>query len=283
MTSEVMLALTSGVMLSPMASTQVTGSFGTLLREHRARRRWSQQALAEEAEVSTRHLSFLETGKAAPSREMVLVLASALELPLRERNLLLGAAGFTPAYRESALESPAMGDVRRAIDLILAHHEPYPAMVFDPLWNVVRLNGGAAALFGLAVDPTSDPRLLANGMRFLFHPQGARPFVENWSEVASYALDQMRRELHATPREGARELLAEIEALAGDVALAPPRALETPLLEVRLRRGDVALRFFTTITTLGTPLDVTVQELRIESYFPADAQTRETMLALRPS
>lgn len=267
-----------------MATTQTTGSFGPLLREHRSRRRWSQQALAEEAEVSTRHLSFLETGKAAPSREMVLVLASALELPLRERNLLLGAAGFTPAYRETALESPAMGDVRRAIELILAHHEPFPAMVFDPLWNVVRLNGGAMALLGGVVDGgAADPTILANGMRFLFHPRGARPYVENWAEVASYALDQLRREVHASPREGARELLAEMEALAGDVALAPPRPLETPLLEVRLRRGELALRFFTTITTLGTPLDVTVQELRIESYFPADTATRETMLALRPS
>jgi len=266
-----------------MATIQATSSFGTLLREHRSRRRWSQQALAEEAEVSTRHLSFLETGKAAPSREMVLLLASALELPLRERNLLLGAAGFTPAYRESALESPTMGDVRRAIDLILAHHEPYPAMVFDPLWNVVRLNAGAMALLGSVVDGAADPSVLANGMRFLFHPRGARPYVENWTEVASYALDQMRREVHASPRDGARELLAEMEALAGDVALAPPRALETPLLELRLRRGDHALRFFTTITTLGTPLDVTVQELRIESYFPADVVTRETMLALRPS
>lgn len=258
------------------------GSFGTLLREHRARRHWSQSALAEQAEVSTRHLSFLETGKSAPSREMVLVLASALELPLRERNLLLGAAGFTPAYRESALESPAMNDVRRAIDLLLAHHEPYPAMVFDALWNVVKINQGAGALLGALIEPDAETAaIVANGMRFIFHPRGARPYIENWSEVAGYALDQLRRELHHTPREGAAALLAEIEALAGDAARAVPRAVETPLLEVRLRKGERRLRFYTTVTTLGTPLDVTVQELRIETYFPADAETRELVEGLR--
>ncbi len=252
--------------------------FAALLREHRERRRWSQAALAEQAEVSTRHLSFLENGKAAPSREMVLLLTSALELPLRDRNLLLGAAGFTPAYRESDLEGPELADVRRAIELLLAHHEPFPAMVYDPLWNLVRMNTGAGALLGGIVEPTPESAsLLGNGLRFLFHPRAARPFVENWSEVASYALDQLRREVHAVPREGGLALLAEIEGYAGELAQRPLRVLETPLLEVRLRKGELALRFFPTVTTLGTPLDVTVQELRIESYFPADAATRAYM------
>lgn len=269
---------------SPRAG--LLGSFGTLLREHRGRRRWSQAVLAEQAEVSTRHLSFLETGKAAPSREMVLVLSSALELPLRERNALLGAAGFAPAYRESALESAAMSDVRRAIDLLLAHHEPYPAMVFDAHWNVVKLNQGAGALLaalfppGAALDPDLE-HIVTNGMRFIFHPRGARPYIENWSEVASYVLDHLRREVHTTQRPGGAELLAEIEALAGDVAHLGPRPIETPLLEVRLRRDALRMRFYTTVTTLGTPLDVTVQELRIETYFPADVATRELLEGAR--
>ncbi len=267
---------------SSVVTRSSTSSFGTLLREHRTRRHWSQSALADQAEVSTRHLSFLETGKAAPSREMVLVLSSALDLPLRERNLLLGAAGFTPAYRESALESAAMSDVRRAIDLLLAHHEPYPAMVFDALWNVVKINQGAGALLGALVPlDANTASIVSNGMRFIFDPRGARPYIENWREVASYALDQMRREMHHTPREGGAALLAEIEALAGDLGYVAPRTIETPLLEVRLKKDDVRLRFYTTVTTLGTPLDVTVQELRIETYFPADAETRAIVERLR--
>lgn len=259
------------------ASSAASGSFGALLRAHRDRHRWSQAALAEQAEVSTRHLSFLENGKAAPSREMVLVLASALELPLRDRNALLGAAGFAAAYRESPLESPALGDVRHALELLLSHHDPFPAMVFDPLWNVVRTNRGATALFGALADDPAAGALVGNGYRFLFHPDGARRYVDNWSEVASYALDQLRREAHASARAGARELLAEIEGYAGELARRQVRVPETPLLEVRFRKGPLRLRFFTTITTLGTPLDVTVQELRIESYFPADAETRALM------
>lgn len=269
-------------MAQPSPALSRTSSFGALLREHRTRRHWSQSALAEQAEVSTRHLSFLETGKSTPSREMVLVLSSALELPLRERNVLLGAAGFAPVYRESALDSPAMSDVRRAIDLLLSHHEPFPAMVFDPLWNVVKINQGAGALLGALVTP--DPEIgtvAANGVRFLFHPKGARPYIENWTEVATYVLEQLRREAHASPREGSAALLAEMEALVGDVGYVVPRTIETPLLEVRLRKEDLRLRFFTTITTLGTPLDVTVQELRIETYFPADVETRTFMEQLR--
>jgi len=215
---------------------------------------------------------------------MILVLSSALELPLRDRNVLLGAAGFTAAYRQSSLESPELADVRRALDLLLSHHEPFPAMVFDPLWNLVRTNGGAMALFGQLAPPGDDAApLLSNGLRFLLHPRGGRRFVENWSEVASYALDQLRREAHGSAREGALELLAEVEGYAGELASRPLAIPETPLMEVRIHKGDLRLRFYTTITTLGTPLDVTVQELRIETYFPADAATRQFLEGARPA
>ena len=252
-------------------------AFGSLLREHREMRRWSQAALAEDAEVSTRHLSYLETGKAAPSREMVLLLASALDLPMRERNALLGAAGFTPAYRELSLDGPELKDVRHAIELLLAHHEPYPAIVVDPLWNLISMNRGAQFLFGgLVGDDAEMAALMRNAFRLIFHPKGARRYVENWEEVASYGLDLLRRETRV-PRDGARELLEEIEVYAGELAKRPLMMLETPLLQLRLRKGDLALRFFTTVTTLGTPHDVTTQEVRIESYFPADEFTRTWM------
>jgi len=262
--------------MSPKSSSTLN-AFGQLLRTHREMRRWSQAALAEDAEVSTRHLSYLETGKAAPSREMVLLLASALELPMRERNGLLGAAGFTPAYRELALDGPELKDVRHAIELLLAHHEPYPAIVVDPLWNLVSMNRGAQFLFsGLIGEDAEMGALMRNAFRLIFHPKGVRAYVENWEEVASYGLDLLRRETRV-PREGAAELLAEIEGYAGALAQRPLMMLETPLLHLRLRRGDLALRFFTTVTTLGTPHDVTTQELRIESYFPADEVTRAWM------
>lgn len=252
-------------------------AFGQLLREHREMRRWSQATLAEDAEVSTRHLSYLETGKAAPSREMVLLLASALDLPMRERNALLGAAGFTPAYRELSLDGPELKDVRHAIELLLAQHEPYPAIVVDPLWNLISMNRGAQFLFGgLVGDDAEMAALMRNAFRLIFHPKGARRYVENWEEVASYGLDLLRRETRV-PRDGARELLEEIEVYAGELAKRPLMMLETPLLQLRLRKDDLALRFFTTVTTLGTPHDVTTQEVRIESYFPADEFTRTWM------
>lgn len=262
--------MTSTVSTASAARPRTASPFGSLLRAHRERRRLSQASLAEHAEVSARHVSFLETGKASPSREMVLVLGSALELTLRDRNALLHAAGFAPAYRESPVESPELG---RAVELLLAHHEPFPAMVYDPLWNLVRANDAALGLFALLVSDVPEAAgLLGNAMRLLFHPKGVRPYLENWDEIARYLLDQFRRELHAAPRDGAEALLREIEAWAGP--LPHVSFPETALLEVRLRKGDLALRFFTTMTTLGTPLDVTAQELRIETYFPADAATR---------
>lgn len=271
--------MTSEVMLSAMCSghtRRMQRTFGSLLREHRERRRLSQGALAEHAEVSTRHLSFLENAKASPSREMILVLASALELPLRERNVLLGAAGFAPVYRETALDAEALSQVRQAVELILSHHDPLPAIVVDPLWNIVRANVGAGRLVGAFLEPNaSSARIAGNGMRLLFHPEGLRPWIENWDEVAAYALEVLTREARGSSLEGGEALVSEILGYVAAYPLKAPRAPTTPVLEVRLRKGELSLRYFTTLTSLTTPLDITAQELRIESYFPADQPTRD--------
>ena len=264
-----------------MSSSLVApAGFGPLLRQWRAARRMSQQQLAIASEVSARHISYVENGKSAPSREMVLILASALDLPLRERNALLGAAGFAPVYRERDLGAPEMQPVRQAFDTILSHHEPYPAVVATRTWDIVDANQGFARLMGLLLDtPPADPIVTKNLMHALFSPSGVRSEVENWDEVAGILLDRLYREAIAElETSDSRRLLSALLAYPGipsrlgNVDLsAAPKVCAT----VKLRKRDVVLEFFTTLTTLGTPMDVTAQELRIESYFPADDPTAE--------
>lgn len=252
------------------------GGFGPLLRQWRAARRMSQERLAADAEVSTRHISFIENGRSLPSRSMVLVLASALELPLRERNVLLVAAGYAPAYRESPLGEDPESPLRQTLARILRHQEPYPALGLTPLWDVIDLNAAAVRVFRHFMPPSLEPRLAMNVMHALFHPDGLRPVVVNWAQVAEHLLARLRREalLHPDPR-GPLALWEALQAYP-DV----PRALDAapvaspdPWLAVHLKHDGVELRFFTTLTTLGTPLDVTAEELHIESYLPADAAT----------
>lgn len=251
--------------------------FGQLLRGWRTTRRLTQESLAHDAEVSARHLSYLENGRAQPSRDMVLVLASALEVPLRERNLLLHAAGFAPAYGEADYDSADMAQVRQAVDFLLARHEPHAAIAVDVLWNVRTMNAAAQRLFGAMIEPCPElPHLVQNAARLLLHPTALRPYVLNWEEIAAHLIDRLRREA-ATHRPRETQALLDALALFPDV---PQRVLEPPtkgrlLLPLHLRKGDLNLSFFTTITTLGTPLDITAQELRIESYFPADDATAQ--------
>ena len=259
---------------------------GSLLKQWRRARRMSQQDLAMASEVSTRHISFVENGKSSPSREMVLVLASALDMPLRERNVLLASAGFAPAYRESKLSDPDMAGVRQVLDIILEHQEPYPAIVLDHVWNLVRMNAAGMRVLGRFLGERPDPALLKNVMHALFHPDGFRPWVVNFDDVASAVIDRLYREAMIEPEGSpARTLLAELEAYEGVSAKMRSVDLERAFsvaIPLHLRKGDVDVRFLTTITTLGTPLDVTAQELRIESYFPADAQTRAWVESLAP-
>lgn len=255
--------------------------FGGLLKRWRSARRLSQEALAFEAEISTRHLSYLETGKAKPSREMVLLLSSALELELRERNLMLGTAGFAPVYAASGLESLEMAPVRRAVELLLAKQEPYGAIVVDRVWNVLRLNDGAARMLNhfLPVMP-EDPRIAGNVVRGILHPLGLKPNIVNWVEVALYALERLEHEYAMYPHDEDRAaLLEEVRGYPGVEKLglsALPRSSQ-PVSLVHLKRGDDEARLFTMLTTIGTPLDVTAQELTVESYFPADDATAKLL------
>lgn len=253
-------------------------AIGPLLRRWRTARGLSQLALAEQAEVSTRHISCLENGKALPSREMVLVLASALDVPLRDRNAMLVAAGFAPLYHESGIAEPQMAHVRRALDFILERQEPFPALVVNRRWDLLLANRGTQRLLRhLPVDMAALGPRARNAMHLLFHPGGLRRWVVNWDEVSRVI---MARLVHETEAEA---LGGEVRPLVDALMTYPdmPRAHREPspahasqvLVPVHLRHEDVDLRMFTTITTLGTPLDITAQELRIECYYPADDGT----------
>lgn len=253
------------------------GDFGPLLRHWRAARRLSQLELALSADVSARHLSYIETGRSQPSREMVLRLADVLEVPLRERNPLLVAAGFAPGYFETDLAAPEMVQMRRAIELTLRHAEPYPAFVLDRHWNIRMTNQAASRCtrFLLGAEPTE-----ANMIRLLLSPHGLRPVLMNWEETAADLIRHLHNQIAASPSDDqSRNLLAEVLGYPG----IPPQwqareigVTATPLLTTGFRKGDVELRFFSTITTFGTPRDLTLEELHIECSFPADEATAAT-------
>jgi transcriptional regulator with XRE-family HTH domain len=257
-------------------------AFGPLLRHWRTVRRMSQERLAADAEVSTRHLSFIENGRSAPSRNMVLVLASALELPLRERNVLLVAAGYAPAYRESPRDD-AQSPLRQTLARILRHQEPYPALGLTPLWDVIDLNPAALRLFAHFLPEPLEPHLATNVLHVLFHPDGLRRSVVNWEQVAEHVLARLRRETLLEPEPRGHLALWEAVQRYPDLPgkLDPGGAVASldPWLALHLKRDDVELRFFTTLATLGTPLDVAAEELRIESYFPADPATEAWLRA----
>ena len=247
-------------------------SAGELLREWRERRRLSQMDLALEADVSTRHLSFVETGRSAPSRDMVLRLAEHLDVPLRERNHLLLAAGFAPVYGERGIDTPEMAPVREALRRLLAGHEPYPALVVDRHWNLVDGNRGIALLTAAAAPALLRPPV--NALRLALHPDGMAPQVLNLGEWRAHLLGRLRRQVALTADDRLVELLAELEGYPGEEAHAEPgHAVGEVVVALRLRHGDGELAFLSTVATFGTPLDVMVAELAIESFFPADAAT----------
>jgi transcriptional regulator with XRE-family HTH domain len=250
---------------------------GQLLRGWRERRRLSQMDLALEADISTRHLSFVETGRSAPSRDMVLRLAEHLDLPLRERNRLLLAAGFAPVYSESELDAPELAEVRAAVRQVLAGHEPYPAAAVDRHWNIVDANAGIAELTeGVAAHLLEPP---PNAMRLALHPEGLAPRIVNLGEWRAHLLARLRRQATVTGDPALARLLNEVRGYPCDD---PEPDVELPgagevFVPLRVRHGDRELAFFSTVTTFGTPLDVTVSELAIESFFPADAVTADAL------
>jgi transcriptional regulator with XRE-family HTH domain len=246
---------------------------GLLLKEWRRIRRKSQLDVALEARISPRHLSFVESGRSVPSREMVGTLADALEVPLRERNALLMAAGYAPLYSEGALQSEEMIQVRRALERLLQHQEPYPAVVLDRQWNILQTNRAAPRLFARFIDLNSLPGR-RNLLRSMFDPRALRPWVANWETVAQTLLDRVYREAVAgVPDQGVLALLDELQAYDG--APVPRRTVQAglPFLPVEFRQGELKLSFFSMITTVGAPTDITAQELRVESFFPADEST----------
>jgi transcriptional regulator with XRE-family HTH domain len=250
--------------------------FGQALRHWRRVRGKSQLALALDADVSPRHISFVETGRSAPSRAMVLTLATALGVPLRERNTLLLAAGYAPAYRESDLDAPELGPARQALELILAHQEPYPAVVMNRHWDLLRVNEAARRLFGRLLDDAS-PRHADNVLRLMFDPRGLRPRVANWEEVAGALVQRVYREALGGVLDAATsELLTAVLAEPGvPSAWRAPDLSEplAPFVPVAFELDGHTLAFFSTVTTLGTPQDITLQELRVECFFPADGET----------
>ena len=255
-------------------------SFGELLREWRTARGTSQLALSARARVSTRHLSYLETGRAQPSREMVVMLAQAFEMPLRDRNAFLQAAGFAAMYRETPLNAHPMGPVREAIDLLLRSTEPSPAFVLNRRSDILATNETGQWLLTTFNEDIGSFARPYNIARLLVSPKGERAYIENWEEVTRLALARMRRELGGAHLRDANDddLLKTIEAAwakLGD----PPRVTEplAPLMTVRFRRGNVALNLFSMHVTLGTQFDVTLQELRIEMFFPADEPSKRVL------
>ncbi|MGE5333803.1 MAG: helix-turn-helix domain-containing protein [Nitrososphaerota archaeon] len=246
---------------------------GELLREWRESRHLSQLEFSLQAGISARHLSFVETGRSLPSREMILRLAEQLDVPLRERNHLLLAAGFAPAYAETPLDSPAMAAVRAAVRQVLGGHEPYPAMVVDRGWNLVDANASLAIFLDGVAQEVLTP--VANCMRIALHPNGLAPRIINLGEWRAHLLGRLRRQIARTADAELSALFEEVAAYPcnqtePDIELPGPGDIFAPL---RIRHEGQNLSFFGTVATFGSALDITAAELSIESFYPADAET----------
>ena len=245
--------------------------FGDHLRHWRQHRRMSQLDLAHEAEISTRHLSFVETGRSLPSREMVLRLAERLDVPLRERNALLVAAGYAPMYKERPLDDPALSAARQAVDLILKSHEPYPALAVDRHWNLLAHNAMVPHLLvGIDASLLQPP---LNVLRLSLHPLGLAPKIVNLGQWREHLFERLRQQIHATGDAVLASLLEELRAYPVPEGAHDTR-LEGELLGVampfKFRTAGGVLSFISTITVFGTPVDITLQELALETFFPAD-------------
>jgi transcriptional regulator with XRE-family HTH domain len=254
---------------------------GSLLSEYRKRNHLSQLDLGMLAEVSPRHISFIETGKSRPSREMLLRLADTLGLSLLESNLLLHSGGYAAAYASFGLHTAEMEPIRTALQLILEKQNPYPALVLDGNWNILMVNAGQQALarkLMLSLPQEQAPNLL----ELVFDKQGYRPLIVNWEDVASHLLRRLRRQVIAYSRPGHVALFKKL------VTMGPPdnwqqpaiSKAESPVLTVNLRAGDATLKLFSTLSQFGTALDVGTEEILVENYFPADQASRDFFQAL---
>jgi transcriptional regulator with XRE-family HTH domain len=253
---------------------------GDLLREWRQRRRMSQLDLALEAEVSTRHLSFVESGRAQPSRDMVMNLAERLEVPLRERNVLLVAAGFAPVFRERALQDPALASARAAVDLVLKGHEPYPALAIDRHWTMLAANAAVARLIGKVEPSLLEPQV--NVLRLSLHPQGLSARIANLPEWRAHLLERLRRQIEVSADAVLVALLEELQAYpvpgrSGRRTANAAAELAGVVVPLQLVTEAGTLALFSTTTVFGTPVDVTLSELALECFYPADAATADAL------
>jgi transcriptional regulator with XRE-family HTH domain len=253
------------------------GHVGDHLREWRQRRHLSQLDLAGDAEISARHLSFVETGRAAPSRDMVLKLAERLQVPLRERNVLLVAAGFAPAFPQRTLDDPALKSARAAIDLVLRAHEPNPALAVDRHWNLVSANRMVTPLLdGIAPDMLAPP---LNVLRLSFHPRGLAARTVNLAEWCGHLLERLHHQCEATADPELIKLYDELKTYPIP-ARSGPLSADTVAIPFKMRFGGDVLSFISTTMIFGTPVDVTLSELALETFFPADDLTAERMRAI---
>jgi transcriptional regulator with XRE-family HTH domain len=253
-----------------------TRPIGDHLREWRQRRRLSQLDLALEAEISTKHLSFLETGRAQPSRDMVLRLAEQLDVPLRERNVLLISAGYAPVFAQRPLDDPALQAARKAVDLVLKGHEPYPALAVDRHWHLVAHNAAIAPLLASASTKLLQPPV--NVLRLSLHPEGLAPRIVNLAEWRAHLLARLRQQIDATADAELSALLDELAAYPAPGGVKAARTNVTHdyagvVVPLRFSTDAGTLSLISTTTIFGTPVDVTLAELAIESFFPADAAT----------
>jgi transcriptional regulator with XRE-family HTH domain len=255
-------------------NSQPARGVGPQIRDWRQRRRRSQLDLALEADISPRHLSFLETGRSRPSRDMVLRLAEKLDVPLREQNELLVAAGFAPVFPERPLGDPTLQTARRAIDLVLKGHEPYPAIAVDRHWTLVAANAAVAPFLAVTERSLQEPPV--NVLRLSLHPGGLAPRIVNIVEWRSHLFERLRRQIDLTADPILIELLAELRSYPVPTVPRPAQPsvdYAGVVVPFRLRIGDAELAFFSTITVFGTPIDITLSELAIEAFFPADEAT----------
>ena len=262
---------------NPIPHEAAVGHFSVLLKHWRNVRRLTQIELAGDANVSARHVCFLETGRAQPSREMVQLLGSALDLPLEERNALHVAAGFVPPYGDRGLAAENLQPVRQALDFILRQQEPYPGIVIDGRWDVRIRNQASKRLFAAFHESYEmDPGLADNAMHVVFHPGGLRQFIVNWEEFAGQMIQILHREVAQGGGRVASQLLDEIMAYPGLPAeWRLPRTASSPVMTMQLRKGDFRLAFFSTLTTLAMPTDAALQKLKIECFYPVDDATAE--------
>jgi transcriptional regulator with XRE-family HTH domain len=245
---------------------------GDLLRYWRQRRGKSQLDLSLDTGISQRHLSFVENGRSVPSRDLLSAVSEALDIPLRERNVLLLATGYAPLYSEYEWDTPEMAAVTQAVDRLLLQHEPHPALVLDRYWNVIRTNASAPQFFGSFIDLEARPRP-RNLLHLIFDPEGMRPFIEDWEEVATGLLQRVRREALGHVMDATTvNLLNDLRRYPGVKELSSVPKAQSPVLPITFVRGLERRSYFSLITTVGTPQCITAQEVRIECMFPLDAE-----------